>query len=140
MGLIFGFLERYELRGAACECIAGIIEKKMSPESKMNLLRTLNIIAVIKQLPTVSYMSVAKQQDNDDFAEKVAKLANVIGLECRVVWDTSNEKPELQALAYQSLQELVPFALHLLAFEDSDVSLVVVPFVESMVYMVRILF
>lgn len=118
---LYQFLGMEALRMAACECLTEIVGKGMKPADKLNLIQALSITSVLGGLDT----------DDAEFAEQVAKLVNMLGLEVCRVWEESGDGHELREAAFRLLQDIFPYLVKYLGNEYDDTSSVLLPFLHS---------
>lgn len=135
LNLIFGQLANPKQRLAACDCLVEIISKKMKPSEKLELIGLLNLTTVLSQLPTWSDL---------EFDERVAKLANVVGLELVHICDGSTTQasgaacsPDEIAKSERLLIDLFPTIFNFLSNEYDDTSLQVIPCLSDYVQFIR---
>lgn len=117
MSVIFDFLKLAELRNQACLTLIEILAKKMKPANKLQLINLLDLTSLISSL----------KDDDLDFIENLARLANQIGLELTLVLENDNSL--LSEISVQALK-LWPIVLDFLAHEYDDVSQQVYPFIQ----------
>ncbi|SGZ55489.1 CIC11C00000003148 [Sungouiella intermedia] len=118
LSVIFNYLKLSELRNQACLTLIEIISKKMKPTNKLQLLDLLDLTSIISSL----------KDDDLDFIENLARLANQIGLELTLVLENDNSLlPEISV----QLLKLWPIILEFLGHEYDDVSQQVYPFIQQ---------
>lgn len=115
---IFDYLKLAELRNQACLTLIEIISKKMKPANKLQLLNLLDLTSIISSL----------KNDDLDFIENLARLANQIGLELTIVLE--NDPSLLPDISVQ-LAKLWPIILEFLGHEYDDVLQQVYGFVQQ---------
>jgi exportin-T len=135
LNLIFGQLANSKQRLGACDCLVEIISKKMKPSEKLELIALLNLTSVLSQLPTWSDL---------EFDERVAKLANVVGLELVHICDGSTTQAsgvacssDEMARSERLLIDLFPTIFNFLSNEYDDTSLQVIPCLTDYVQFIR---
>ncbi|KAK9469029.1 armadillo-type protein [Lipomyces arxii] len=128
MSIIFGILQNETLRGAACDALSEIISKKMKPSDKLELISLLNIPQTVGSL----------SMGNDiEFAEKVARLTNVVCLDLIKIIDDDQVPPQLKENVENLLSQLFPYAINFLANEYDDTSSEVFPAVSEYLSFLR---
>lgn len=118
MSIIYGFLKQPALQNQACLTLIEIISKKMKPANKLQLINMLDLTSIISSL----------KNDNLEFIENLARLANQIGLELNIVLD--NDASLVQDINVQYLK-LWPIVLEFLGHEYDDVSQQVFSFIQA---------
>lgn len=119
IGIIYEFLKSLpQLRNQSCVTLVEIISKKMKPASKLELINLLDLTSVIGSL----------KDDDLDFIENLAKLANQIGIELAIVLE--NDGSLLNEINVHLLK-LWPTILEFLGHEYDDVSQQVFPFIQA---------
>lgn len=117
LSIIFEFLKLVELRNQACLTLIEIISKKMKPSNKLQLINLLDLTSLISLL----------KDDDLDFIENLAKLANQMGVELTLVLENDNSlMPDISV----QLLKLWPIILEFLGHEYDDVSQQVYPFIQ----------
>lgn len=117
LGLVFQYLKVPEKKNQACLTLIEVISKKMKPANKLQLINLLNLTGVITSF----------KEDDVEFIENLAKLANQVGTE--LVIGLENE-PALIADMNAELLKLWPLILEFLTHEYDDVSQQVFPFIQ----------
>lgn len=135
LNLIFSQLANAQRRLAACDCLFEVISKKMKPSDKLELIALLNLTTVLSQLPTCSDL---------EFDERVAKLANVVGLELVHICDGSTTQasgaacsPDQVSQSERLLVDLFPTIFNFLSNEYDDTSLQVIPCLSDYLQFIR---
>lgn len=118
LNVIYDFLKLPDLRNQACLTLIEIISKKMKPANKLELISMLDLTSYISSL----------KDDDLDFIEHLAKLANQIGLELTIVLE--NDSSLLLDINVQYLK-LWPIVFEFLGNEYDDVSQQVFPFLQQ---------
>ncbi|GBL49357.1 pre-tRNA nuclear export protein [Candidozyma auris] len=119
IGIIYEFLKSStQLRIQSCVTLIEILSKKMKPSSKLELINILDLTSVIGSL----------KDDDLDFIENLAKLANQIGLELAITLE--NDGSLLNDVNAHFLK-LWPTILEFLGHEYDDVSQQVFPFIQA---------
>ncbi|KAF3986267.1 hypothetical protein FT663_00967 [Candidozyma haemuli var. vulneris] len=119
IGIIYEFLKSSpQLRNQSCVTLVEIISKKMKPASKLELINLLDLTSVIGSL----------KDDDLDFIENLAKLANQIGIELAIVLE--NDGSLLNDINVHFLK-LWPTILEFLGHEYDDVSQQIFPFIQA---------
>ncbi|KAK9478720.1 armadillo-type protein [Lipomyces japonicus] len=126
MSLIFAILGNERLRCSACDTLSEIISKKMKAADKLELISLLNLPQTIGQL---------QMGDDLEFAERVAKLSNVVSVELIKIMD--EETSALTENAENILQQLMPFIIQFLANEYDDTSAEVFPTIADYLSFLR---
>lgn len=117
LSVILDYLKLSELRNQACLTLIEVISKKMKPANKLQLLDLFDLASIISTL-----------KDEDlDFIENLARLANQMGLEMTIVLENDNSL--LPQISVQLLK-LWPIILEFLSHEYDDVSQQVYPFIQ----------
>lgn len=118
LNTVFQFLKIHGQRIQTCLTLIEIISKKMKGSNKLELINLLNLTDVINSV----------KDDEIEFIENLAKLANQVGLELTIVLE--NEPALLEAVNQQFLK-LWPIVLDFLGHEYDDVSQQVFPFIQQ---------
>lgn len=118
LNIIYGLLKDADLRSQACRTLIEIILKKMKPANKLELINMWDLTSIIASV----------KNDDVDFIEDLAKLANQIGIELSVVLD--NDPLLLLDINAQYLR-LWPIVLEFLGNEYDDVAQQVFPFLQQ---------
>lgn len=119
--LLFSLLTDEDLRDEACCCLEEIINKGMVEQKKFELLRQLGVLQVhlswaysnllwLTATDAIIPFQVLRSTDmNDiDFAESVAGLVNIIGMQliqCLEVFDDQDELKSLAPPAAEMIKE-----------------------------------
>lgn len=119
LNTIYDFLNVNALRNQACLTLIEIISKKMQPANKLLFISLLDLTSLI---------SSTLNDDDLDFTENLARLANQIGLEMTIVLESDSS---LAQEINTQLFKLWPIVLKLLAHEYDDVSQQVFPFIQQ---------
>lgn len=130
MNLLYSFLQIEELRCAACETMTEIVNKKMKPLEKLNLLNILNLNL---------FFSKSQEQSTDpNFDEHVAKLINAQGVELVAIKsDPSELSPELKENCSFQLYNLFPYLIRYLSDDYDETSTAVFPFLSDLLVSLR---
>lgn len=120
--VILQYLYKEGQRNETCSTLIEIISKKMRPLNKLELITVLNLPSVID-----SIKSNANDEDVD-FVESIAKLANQVGIELCIVLELSDVT--LVEPVSKNLMVLWPLILMFLSHEYDDVSQQVLPFIQ----------
>lgn len=117
------------LRLAAADTLLEITSKGMKPADKLELLRVLNLTEVLAALENRTRDAdgkgkgangLASGDDNVDFRERLAKLANGVAMElCKIVEETAAEE-ETRQTAESMLGQHLPLILAFLADEYDE--------------------
>lgn len=118
LSIVFDFLKVSDLRNQGCITLIEILAKKMKPANKLQLINLLDLTSLISSL----------KDDDLDFIENLARLANQIGIELTLVLENDNSL--LSEISVQALK-LWPIVLDFLAHEYDDVSQQVYPFIQQ---------
>lgn len=119
IGIIYDFLKLLpQLRIQSCVTLTEIISKKMKPSNKLELITLLDLTSIIDTL----------KDDELDFIENLAKLANQMGMELAIVLE--NDPSLLNDINIHFLK-LWPSILEFLGHEFDDVSQQVFPFIQA---------
>lgn len=118
IGIIYEFLKQPELQTQASLTLIEVISKKMKPANKLELINLLDLTTIIKSI----------KNDDIDFIENLAKLANQIGLELTIVLE--NDSSFLNDIN-QHFIKLWPIILEFLSHDYDDVSQQVFPFIQA---------
>lgn len=116
---LLSYLHKPDQRIAACDAVAEIVSKKMKPENKLQLVELLNVTDIVGTL--------AQNNDDLEFTETVARLANQVGTELLLVLEAAPDQPQ----ATSQLMGLWPLVLGFLGHEYDDVALLVFPFIQQ---------
>lgn len=117
--IIYEFLKSLsQLRDQSCVTLIEIISKKMKPTSKLELINLLDLTSVIGSL----------KDDDLDFIENLAKLANQIGVELAMVLENDGS---LDIDVNVPFLKLWPTILEFLGHEYDDVSQQVFPCIQA---------
>ncbi|KAI9101118.1 armadillo-type protein [Phlyctochytrium arcticum] len=114
---LYQFLSMEPLRMAACECLTEIVGKGMKPSDKLSLIQALNVTSLLNSL----------ESDQEEFAEQVAKLINVLGVELCKCW----EAPETRDTSANLLQQVFPHLVKYLGNEYDDTSTLLFPYLQA---------
>ncbi|CAI5730624.1 unnamed protein product [Peronospora destructor] len=107
--------ESETFRCQAANCVFEVIDKGMTPEKKLAMLQQLQFLEMLAALPI---------RDDDEFAEEIGEVINIVGLElvtCMDAFRHTNRADLLQASA-TLLCQLMPLVWELFAHESKDVS------------------
>lgn len=118
MSIIYNFLKLLELHNQACLTLIEIISKKMKPANKLQLISLLDLTSIISSV----------KNDDLEFIENLAKLANQIGMELTIVLE--NDNALIQEINVQFLK-LWPIILEFLGHQYDDVSQQVFTFIQT---------
>ncbi|RHW74037.1 exportin-T [Trypanosoma brucei equiperdum] len=91
INLLYFMLSADTVRGAACECLCGLVEKKQVPAAKLESLRKLNVVDAVPRV--VSLVPAPPESDEDvNFTESVAKLVREVSMQFLSLYEhiTSN--------------------------------------------------
>lgn len=128
-----------KVRDAAIDVFTEIIAKKMKPVEKIDLIRFLNLQAVVDQL--VKSPSLLNSQGTSaydtDMAETVAKLVNNAVLDIVKVLDTATIEGQTQENAEGLLQSFVPFLLRFFSDEYDEICSTVIPALNELLTLFR---
>lgn len=119
--VIYGFLNLVELRTHACLALMEIISKKMKPANKLELIDLLDFAAIFESAP-------ATADEDVDYFENLAKLANQIGVELAIVLENN---ADLVNIINAYFIKLWPMILQFLSHDYDDVSQQVFPFIQA---------
>ncbi|KAJ3280160.1 pre-tRNA nuclear export protein [Borealophlyctis nickersoniae] len=125
---LYQFLTTEPLRMAACQCLTEIVNKGMKPLDKLGLLQALNVTDVLGQLDI---------EGDVEFAEQVAKLVNVMGVELGRCWEESDSFPEAKEAAVGMLSQVFPFLIKLFGNEYDDTTSVLFPFLDKYLAVIK---
>ncbi|CAH0492567.1 unnamed protein product [Peronospora farinosa] len=107
--------ESETFRCQAANCVFEVIDKGMTPEKKLAMLQQLQFLEMLAALPI---------REDDEFAEEIGEVINIVGLElvtCMDAFRHTNRADLLQASA-TLLCQLMPLVWELFAHESKDVS------------------
>lgn len=118
LNVIYEFLKLQDLRIQASLTLIEIISKKMKPASKLELINMLDLASIIASI----------KDDDLDFIESLAKLANQMGLElCIALENETSLAPDINT----QFLKLWPIVLEFLSHEYDDISQQVFPFIQQ---------
>eukprot|EP00048_Salpingoeca_helianthica_P004023 m.72945 g.72945 ORF g.72945 m.72945 type:complete len:957 (+) comp13011_c1_seq1:158-3028(+) len=131
---IFQFFETPtpELRDGACDCLAGLVNKGMPPQNKIQLIRSL-------QIPERLSLAKASLRDNtNDFLLRLARLCNntAIATLSALTKLTAGTTEHSEALAL--LEQIVQLILSFFNSEDNTVSDAVAEFVRDYLHYLKL--
>ncbi|TKA32367.1 hypothetical protein B0A50_01473 [Salinomyces thailandicus] len=126
-------------RDAAIDTFTETVGKKMPPNDKVELIKYLNLGAIVGQLvatPALSEMRNTSDYDTD-LAETVAKLVNNVMYDIVKVMDTDGVDPGIHAKADELLQSFMPYLLRFLSDEYDEICSAVIPSLTDLLTMLR---
>ncbi|PBJ71513.1 tRNA exportin [Trypanosoma cruzi cruzi] len=77
INLLYFLVTAPAVRGAACECIFSLVEKKQLPVAKLESLRTLNIVDALPRIASLLQVP-PKTEEDVNFLEVVARLTRAV--------------------------------------------------------------
>ena len=115
-------------RSSAIGVFTELVAKKMKSADKIDLLRFLNVDAIVSRLIGASILQNTASPDYDtDMAETVARLVNNVVLEVVNALNTSELGDSTRAAADSLLQSFTPYLLRFLADEYDEVCSTIMP-------------
>lgn len=118
LNTIFQFLKVENERNQTCLTLIEVLAKKMKASNKLELINLLDLTNIITKM----------DDDDIEFVENLAKLANQIGFELIMVLE--NDSSLLQEINNQFMK-LWPLIIEFLSHEYDDVSQQVFPFIQQ---------
>lgn len=116
------------VRDAAIDTFSEIVNKKMAPADKVQLIEILNLGSVVGQL--ISSPALADQNTptyDNDLAETVAKLVNNIVFDIVRILETDNVAEDTRRRADELLQMFSPYLLRFFADQYDEVCSTIIP-------------
>ncbi|KAJ3224117.1 pre-tRNA nuclear export protein [Clydaea vesicula] len=133
INLLYQFLNSETTRNSAIDCLTEIISKGMKPAEKLDLVQVLGVIDVVERfLPSAK----SEKEEDSEFRELVAKFANALGIELGRCWEETDLVAVKEA-SFSFIQNLFPMFLNLLMDEIDDTSLLVFPFLNSYINLLK---
>nr|CCC89446.1 putative tRNA exportin [Trypanosoma congolense IL3000] len=86
INLLYFMLTVSNVRGAACECLCALVEKKQLPDAKLNSLRALNVVDAVPQIVSLAQASAVEGGDAN-FLEAVAKLVREVAVQFLALYE-----------------------------------------------------
>ena len=116
-------------RAAAIDTFTEIVAKKMKPADKIELIQTLQLADVVRQLissPALSELQLTSNYDTD-FAETVAKLVNNVVFDIVNALSAEPNNKELSAKAESLLEQFIPYMLRFFTDQYDEICCTIIP-------------
>ncbi|KAL9043524.1 MAG: hypothetical protein Q9214_003293 [Letrouitia sp. 1 TL-2023] len=132
-------IEAAEMRESAIECLTQILNKKMPPSAKLELIKYLRVQEALSQLvrsPGLSELRATSNYDTD-LAEHVARLANNVVCDIVGGMDYSSGRYPTNPEAIDQLKSFLPFVLRFFSDDYDEICSTVIPCLTELLALAR---